>query len=490
MNGGEHALEKIQWLRQMAAKHPEDAQTHFWLGKELAENGLWLEAISSYSAGLTYCENEELRNDFIRELSLATQQLQQQATGSAAAPAVQKNSSAASATGMSNVAPLAKGMETENIGEKNEASPQETDHKRDGRNHSLQNDFGEDDEKYDEADDDNSDYEDDRYAGSQGTGAGRQNHSYKVKNHPGLKIIDGGQREKKEELPTLNKVTFEDVAGLHELKKTIRLRIISPFFNQGLFSKFRKKVGGGVLLYGPPGCGKTFVARATAGECKATFVPVHITDILDPYIGVSEQNLKAMFDKARHHKPSIMFFDEIDTIGYNRSKSSSNYMRGVIDTFLSEMEGIDTSTDQVLIIGATNLPWDVDNALKRPGRFDRLIFVAPPDLEAREQMFTLKLHGRFAKGIDPHWLAKHTEFFSGADIENVCERAAELVLEEILETGVERPIMMKDLETVLSEVKPTTLDWLRTAKNYVKYSNHSGLYNDIEAYLRKFGRQI
>lgn len=116
-------MEKIQWLRQMAAKHPEDAQTHFWLGKELAENGLWLEAISSYSAGLTYCENEELRNDFIRELSLATQQLQQQATGSAAAPAVQKNSSAASATGMSNVAPLAKGMETENIGEKNEAPP-------------------------------------------------------------------------------------------------------------------------------------------------------------------------------------------------------------------------------------------------------------------------------------------------------------------------------------------------------------------------------
>ncbi|MEJ8545771.1 AAA family ATPase [Brevibacillus borstelensis] len=474
-------MEKIQWLREMAAKHPEDAQAHFWLGKELAENGLWLEAISSYSTGLACCDHDELRNDLIRELSQATQKLQQNPGGSAAAAsAVQENSSANKAE---NVTPLMKRPETGYIKDDKEFADQRDDQEREDRGNVEGN--------LEEADDVDSDSEDDDHDGRQWTGSGRQNHySYKVKNHPGLHIIDGGQREKKEELPALRKVTFEDVAGLQELKKTIRLRIISPFFNQGLFSKFRKKTGGGVLLYGPPGCGKTFVARATAGECKANFIPVHITDILDPYIGVSEQNLKAMFDKARHNKPSIMFFDEIDTIGYNRSKSSSNYMRGVIDTFLSEMEGIDTSTDQVLIIGATNLPWDVDNALKRPGRFDRLVFVAPPDLEARQQIFALKLRGRFAEGIDPHWLAKHTEFFSGADIENVCERAAEIVLEDILETGVERPIMMRDLESVLSEVKPTTLDWLRTAKNYVKYANQSGLYNDVEAYLRKFGRQI
>lgn len=124
--------------------------------------------------------------------------------------------------------------------------------------------------------------------------------------------------------------TFEDVGGLEELKDTIRMKIIKPFINPGLFSRFKKKVGGGILLYGPPGCGKTFIAKATAGECNAKFVPVHISDILDPYLGVSEQNIKGVFESARANKPCILFFDEIDAIGYNRAKSSSQTMRPMI----------------------------------------------------------------------------------------------------------------------------------------------------------------
>jgi SpoVK/Ycf46/Vps4 family AAA+-type ATPase len=185
-----------------------------------------------------------------------------------------------------------------------------------------------------------------------------------------------------------------------------------------------------------------------------------------------------------------MFFDEVDTIGYSRSKASGSNMRGVIDTFLTEMEGIDTSTEHVLVMAATNMPWDVDNALKRPGRFDRVIFVAPPDLEARKRIFELKLQGRYQEQVDVEKLAKETEFYSGADIESIIERATEHVLGDILETGVERPIGMKDMLSALSEAKPTTLEWLRTAKNYVKYSNQNGHYNDVEHYLRQFGRQI
>lgn len=303
-----------------------------------------------------------------------------------------------------------------------------------------------------------------------------------------LKVIEGEDRTKQVKKKS-HTITFEDVAGLDDLKKTITLRIISPFFNKGLFAKFKKKTGGGVLLYGPPGCGKTFIARATAGECKASFYPVHITDIIDPYMGVSERNLKDIFDRARHQKPSIMFFDEVDTIGFSRSKSSS-HLRGVIDTFLSEMEGIDTSTDEVLIMAATNTPWDVDNALKRPGRFDRLIFVAPPDEKARKQIFQLKLRDRYAENIDVELLAQKTEFFSGADIENVIEIASENVLSEILTTGNERPLNTDDLLEALNEQQASTLEWLRTAKNYVRYSNQGGLYNDIEKYLQKHSRSI
>jgi SpoVK/Ycf46/Vps4 family AAA+-type ATPase len=314
-----------------------------------------------------------------------------------------------------------------------------------------------------------------------------------AKVHPGFRVIDGGKTAAPSDstgnVAVVPVITFRDVAGLQELKKTIHIRIISPFFNQGLFAKFRKKSGGGVMLYGPPGCGKTFIARATAGECNAKFVPVHITDILDPYIGASERNLKDMFDQARSHKPSIMFFDEIDAIGFNRANSSV-HMRGLVDTFLSEMEGIDTNTDQVLIMGATNMPWDVDNALKRPGRFDRLVFVAPPDEEARGLIFQLKLRGRYCDEIDTLRLAKLTEFFSGADVENVCERAAERVLMEILETGVERPIGMKDLEESVGELQPSTLEWFRTVKNYVKYANQSGLYDEVDKYLSKYGRRL
>lgn len=210
---------------------------------------------------------------------------------------------------------------------------------------------------------------------------------------------------------------------------------------------------------------------------------------MDPYIGVSERNLRDIFDKARSQKPSILFFDEVDTIGFSRSKSSSN-TRGLIDTFLTEMEGIDSSTEEILVMAATNTPWDVDNALKRPGRFDRLIFVAPPDLIAREEIFKLKIKGRFAENIDTQLLASKTEFFSGADIENVVELASEFIIEDILTTGIERPLTTQDFLQVLENVQPSTLEWLRTVKNYVKYANHGGLYNDVEKYLRQHSRKI
>ncbi|KQO17259.1 ATP-binding protein [Paenibacillus sp. Leaf72] len=449
-------MNKIDWLRQMASERPEDPQTHYWLGMEYAAGGQYVEAIGAYSAGLSCCTGqEELRAQLLQELTHASMRLQGGAVALAAAAS--------------------------------EAKSEQNQNSASGWTDKSDSIVASDDEEEFEEDGQDGENDEDRGIAEQPGADGR---SFLTKGHIGLKVIDGGQVDPKQEAVSVPKITFEDVAGLTELKKSIHIRIISPFYNQGLFSKFRKKIGGGVLLYGPPGCGKTYIARATAGECRASFIPVHITDILDPYIGVSERNLKDMFDKARSQKPSIMFFDEIDTLGYNRSKSSSSSMRGVIDTFLTEMEGIDTNTDQVLILGATNLPWDVDGALKRPGRFDRMVFVAPPDVEARKRTFEMKLHGRYVKQMDIAKLAASTEFYSGADIDNVVERATEIVLEHILETGVERPIGIKDMEQALGEIRPTTLEWLRTAKNYVKYSNQSGIYNEVEHYLRQFGRLI
>ncbi|BBK76131.1 MULTISPECIES: ATP-binding protein [Clostridium] len=313
-----------------------------------------------------------------------------------------------------------------------------------------------------------------------------------VDNVISLNIIEGGHKTKvsDEKDDGLSDVYFSDVGGLENLKNIIRMKIIEPFTNPGLFQRFRKKIGGGILLFGPPGCGKTYIAMATAGECNAKFIPVHITDILDPYLGVSAQNIKDIFSSARAKKPCILFFDEVDTIGYNRSKLSSEHMRPIIDQLLSEIEGIDTSTDKMLIIGATNMPWDVDSAFKRPGRFDKIIFVPPPDIKARGKIFELKLKERPVEEINYEVLAKLTELYSGADIDNVVEVATENVINEILLSGIERNITMEDLVKAIQSTKPSTIDWLRTIKNYVKYANQSGLYDDVDSFISKYKKLL
>ncbi|AGK53726.1 ATP-binding protein [Bacillus sp. 1NLA3E] len=304
-----------------------------------------------------------------------------------------------------------------------------------------------------------------------------------------LKVIDGKKKSNvvnlEDRLP--ERITFADVGGLDNLKQTIEMKIIKPFVEPGLFSKFRKKTGGGILLYGPPGCGKTFIAQATAGECNANFYSAHISEILDPYIGVSERNLHNIFTTARANRPSVLFFDEIDTLGYSRSKSRSEVMRPLVDSMLTELQSINTNTEKLLVIGATNMPWDVDPAFKRPGRFDKLVFVPPPDKAARKIIMELKLYGKpIATGFDLELLADRTEYYSGADLENVIEVATENVLYEIMKTNKERLITMEDILTAIDSTKPSTLEWMTTIKNYIKYANQGGLYDEASRYIKEF----
>ncbi|MDR1573065.1 MAG: ATP-binding protein [Clostridiales Family XIII bacterium] len=306
----------------------------------------------------------------------------------------------------------------------------------------------------------------------------------------GLRVVVGGAAQDPPR-PAREAVTFRDVGGLDDLKNTIEMRIIKPFQTPEIFARFRKKSGGGLLLYGPPGCGKTFIAKATAGECGARFRSVGIADVLGSYMGESERNIRDIFSSARARKPCVLFFDEIDTLGFNRLKASSMSARSVVDQLLTEIEGIDSNTDKLLIIGATNMPWDVDEALRRPGRFDRSVFVPPPDMAAREAIFRLKLAGRPVETLDCHELAKKSPMFSGADIEQVVELAAERVLDEILRTGDEGlKISRRVLLDVLASEKPSTIGWMKTISDYIRYANQTGFYNDVEEYLRENKRQF
>lgn len=278
------------------------------------------------------------------------------------------------------------------------------------------------------------------------------------------------------------KIGFVDVGGMEKLKEQIRMKIIHPLNNASMFQAYGKKIGGGILMYGPPGCGKTHIARATAGEINAKFIAVDIIDILDKWLGNSEKNLHEVFRQARKNAPCVLFFDEVDAVAAARKDIQYGGGRHVINQFLAELDGVKDSNEGVLILAATNAPWHMDSAFKRPGRFDRIIFVPPPDQAARESILQLLLQNKPVAGIDYASIAKKTEKFSGADLKSIVDIAIEKKLEKALKTGVPEPLNTKDLEQALKQVKSSTVEWLSTAKNYALYANQGGLYDEILNY--------
>lgn len=290
--------------------------------------------------------------------------------------------------------------------------------------------------------------------------------------------------------PEPERVTFADIGGLDAIKEQIRRRIILPFQKPSLFQRFKKRVGGGILLYGPPGCGKTLLARATAGECDADFLNVAIADVLDMYIGESERKLHALFERARASAPAVLFFDEIEALGGKRQYSREATASKLVSTFLAEMDGFAQNNQGVLVLGATNVPWAVDPAFRRPGRFDRMLFVPPPDREARRAILELLLAERpVAPGIDVGALVRATSGFSGADLRHLVETAADLAIAASIAQGSEVPIDGGHLSAARSEVKPTTLEWLTTARNYARYANEGGQYDEVLAFIERHERR-
>jgi AAA+ superfamily predicted ATPase len=281
---------------------------------------------------------------------------------------------------------------------------------------------------------------------------------------------------------------FGDVGGLDDVKKQITRRIVTPFKKPSLFAKYRRKAGGGVLLFGPPGCGKTLLARATAGECEARFVNVPVVDVVDKYIGEAERKLAAIFADARRDTPTVLFFDELEALAGSRSGIANQSQVSLVSTFLAEMDGFADNNEGVLILAATNMPWGVDSAFRRPGRFDRVQFVPPPDKVARREILELQLSGRPVESrLDLSAIAAATAGYSGADLANLVNTAVDMAIEESISSGVERPVSRSHLAEAQREVRPTTLEWLTTARNYAKYSNTGGQYDDVAAFLKANG---
>jgi AAA+ superfamily predicted ATPase len=280
-------------------------------------------------------------------------------------------------------------------------------------------------------------------------------------------------------------LTLADVAGLDEVKKRLEAAFLAPMRNPELRKLYGKSLRGGLLLYGPPGCGKTFIARAVAGELGARFITVSFADLIDMFVGRSERNIHELFEVARRNAPCVVFLDEVDAIGQKRSQLRNTPMRSAVNQLLLELDDVASDNTGVFLLAATNHPWDVDSALRRPGRFDRTLLVLPPDGPAREGVFRFHLRDRPVAGIDLARLSKLTDGYSGADIAHICETAAEQALLDSVKSGEARLIGQADLEAAVGEVRPSLGTWFETARNVALFANEGGAYDDLVAYLRK-----
>jgi AAA+ superfamily predicted ATPase len=290
---------------------------------------------------------------------------------------------------------------------------------------------------------------------------------------------------------TVPSIKFDDVAGLDDVKEAIRRRIINPMQHPEMYERFKKETGGGVLMYGPPGTGKTMIAKAIAHEVNAKFYSIRCSDILSKWVGDSEKNIKELFAQARSEKTAVVFFDEFDSLAVNRS-TESTVMSRAVNELLSQIDGFSESKTMLLLLAATNRPWEIDSGITRSRRFSEKLYIPLPDVVARKNILKMCFSGvPIEDSIDYDDLAIRTEGFSGADVAEFCNRSKDFVLDrciQIEESGgnsEDEKITRDDIYSTLEQFSSTVnTDDIRKLEEFrVKYDNKNVKKKAIEPYI-------
>ena len=286
------------------------------------------------------------------------------------------------------------------------------------------------------------------------------------------------------------KERYSDLVDMEKQKDELSKYLIYPLKYSDNLSSYGVKVGGGILLYGPPGCGKTFVVMATAGEADVRFIDVKIPDVVDALVGNTEKNIHNLFEYARENSPSIIFFDELDALGVSRNETSNApWMRQAVNTMLSEMNNLYDKGYKVLVVGATNEPWLIDPALRRSGRFGNLIYAPPPNNDVRAKLFMMYLKGKpLATDIDFNKLAELAKNASHSDIKSICEDASREVWAKSIKTNVkDLPISMQDIIVAISKAKFVVPEWYAESAEALgsDINSYPELKDDIIRYMKE-----
>jgi len=280
---------------------------------------------------------------------------------------------------------------------------------------------------------------------------------------------ESGEAEKFSPIAEKPSVRFGDIAGLEDAKQEIKLKMVYPFLYPDQAARFLVQRGGGILFFGPPGTGKTMLAKAVAGEIEAAFFTVRPSEIMSKWVGEAEKNIQSLFDSARSYPRSVIFLDEIEALVPARRDTESTVMQRVVPQILNELEGFQKHDNPLLFIGATNEPWSLDPAILRPGRFDEKVYIPLPDLAARLRILEMNLERRpLAEDVDLAAIAARLEGYSGADIRNICSKAASIPFLESIEAGTVRDICKADFDKAIAAAPPSV-----SKKSVAKYDKYA-----------------